>query len=88
MEKDLTKFVTLEQASKKNYITLEMIERLCSNNQIPYFNNYEEMLVNPEDVKEFFRQYFFGTKFEVKRRKKIESVKPPAEEPLDNIVTE
>ncbi len=70
MDKDLKKFVTLEQASKKNYITLEMIEMLCSNNQIPYFKNYQEILVNPDDVKEFFRQYFFSAKLETKRKKK------------------
>ncbi len=53
MERNLSKFLTLEEAAKEVYLTAGMIELLCTWNRIPYFRDIAQYLVNPEDVKQF-----------------------------------
>jgi len=58
MERNLSKFLTLEEAAKEGFLTASMIELLCVWNRIPYFRDIEQYLVNPEDVKQFLAKHW------------------------------
>jgi len=72
MEKDLNKYLTPEQASKKNYLTAEMIQQLCERRFIPFFQDREEILVNPDDIKEYLEREIFGVlgKLAIERKRR------------------
>ena len=58
MERNLNKFVSLEEAAKEGYLTAGMIELLCVWNRIRYFRDIDQYLVNPEDVRQFLDKHW------------------------------
>ena len=63
-----------------------MIEMFCVNNLIPYYQNFEQILVNPEDVKTFVEDHWVDMmpeKFRDSMKKEVDSMfgREPEEEP-------
>lgn len=58
MERNLSKYLPLEEAAKSGCITASMIELLCVWNRIPYFRDIDQYLVNPEDVRLFLDKHW------------------------------
>jgi len=58
MERNLSKYLPLEEAAKAGCITAGMIELLCVWNRIPYFRDIDQYLVNPEDVQQFLDKHW------------------------------
>ena len=58
MERNLNKYLPLEEAAKAGCITASMIELLCVWNRIPYFRDIDQYLVNPEDVQQFLDKHW------------------------------
>jgi hypothetical protein len=85
VEKSLSKFVTCEEASKKNYITKDMIEMLVREERIPYFSNRGEWLVNPEDITAYFEETICGSLYKpvAERKKKKKEPEPEPEPPAE-----
>ena len=80
MEKNLNKYLTVEEAAKQAYITAQMISTLAQNNQIPFFCDKGTIKVFPGDVSLAINE-MFGLAEEKKRMKNKEPVPetPPEE---------
>lgn len=82
MEKNLSKYKTVEEASKGSYITPTMIDMLVMNNRIPFYSDRGTIMVFPGDITTAINE-MFGV--EEKKRKKKE---PELETPIDTPPTE
>jgi len=68
MEKNLNKYLSLEEAAKQNYITPQMITILLQNNRLPFFSDKGNIKVFPGDITTALNE-MFGVE-EKKARKK------------------
>ena len=82
MEKNLNKYIKLEEATKRAYLTVELIQMLCSRRFIPYFQDKDDVLVNPEDIEEYLKDKIMGPLYKMKMIKRKKETKPetPQEE--------
>jgi hypothetical protein len=76
MEKNLNKYVTLEEAAKGNYITPQMITILVQNNRLPFFCDKGTIKVFPGDVAAALSEMFGVEEKKVKKKAPIPETPP------------
>ena len=76
MEKNLNKYMTVEEASKQNYITPQMIAILVQNNRLPFFCDRGTIKVFPGDVAAALSE-MFGVEEKKVRKKTLIPETPP-----------
>jgi hypothetical protein len=81
MEKNLNKYLTIEEASKQNYVTPQMINILVQNNRLPFFCDKGTVRVFPGDV-----AAAIGEMFGVEEKKKKKGTVPIPETPPEEII--
>lgn len=82
MEKNLNKYLTIEEAAKQNYITPQMITILVQNNRLPFFCDKGSIKVFPGDV-----GLAIGEMFGVEEKKKKKTIVPIPETSPEEVVT-